>query len=144
MTGPDGGKITAKAYSGGIQTTKATGPMDWGDKCFLCSRSIGEGDPIGFYMGGADKTKMMRCHRNCLNEMEAAGGKPADYHNARQRHGAPPVQQPPEPKPPEEHHGAAWLAFESLEDYNDFTGKRGPIPKYTKVTIGGSVVQPGE
>ena len=148
MTGAGGGKITAKAYSTASAAGMAAGPLDWGDKCFLCSRHINIDTPPvearAFYPG---KNGMMLCHQRCLDEMMAAGGKPADFHRARREAGQAPVESAPEPeppKPPVKEQGAGWLAFEKLSDLTAYTAKNGEIPETVKVTVGNTLVQAGE
>lgn len=148
MTGPKGEKITAKAYSAASQVASSVGPLDWGDKCFLCSNTINIDTPPvdsrGFYVsrnGG-----MLLCHQKCLDEMNAAGGHPKDFHAARQAAGkaSTPSQAPPEPVPPTEVMGSSWLEFQTLQDMQAFIEKQGPIAPHVKVTVGGGLVQPGE
>lgn len=148
MTGPGGGKITAKAYSAAQTAGTAQGPLDWGDKCFLCSNTINiDTPPVDsreFYVGKSGS--MMLCHSKCIDEMNRAGGTPKDFHRAREAAGRPAIEPEAEEveiKPPVREQGAAWLAFEKLADYNAYIA-RTPIGDHVKVTIGNSLVQAGE
>lgn len=148
MTGPDGGKISASAYSAAANVTGAQGPLDWGDKCFLCGNSINIDTPPvearEFYVGKSGN--MMLCHSGCIDEMNRAGGTPKDFHAAWAARGKAIAPGPPpeEIKPPVAEQGAAWLAFEKLADLTAYTAKKGEIPAATKVTVGGAVIQAGE
>lgn len=144
MTGPGGGKIEAKAYSAASTISAAQGPLDWGDKCFLCGNSINIDtppvEPREFYIGKSGN--MMLCHSKCIGIMNERGGTPKDFHSGQPQT----VPGPPEPeiKPPVAEQGAAWLAFEKLADLTAYTAKKGEILSSTKVTVGGVVVQAGE
>lgn len=146
MTGPKGEKIAAKAYSA-AQTVNATaGPLDWGDKCFLCSCSINiDTPPVDsreFYVGKTGN--MMLCHSRCIQEMNQAGGTPRAFHEARAAAGKPAVEpEPVQAAPPRLEQGASWLAFDTLADLTAYTASH-EIPLSAKVTVGDSLVQPGE
>jgi hypothetical protein len=148
MTGPGGERITAKAYSAASAVNAAQGPLDWGDKCFLCSNSINIDtppvDPREFYVGKSGN--MMLCHSRCIAEMNEAGGTPKDFHQARAARGQPAItpQAPPEEiKPPVSEQGAAWLHFEKLADYNAYV-KVKAISSEVKITVGQQLLQAGE
>lgn len=147
MTGPDGGKLNARSYSAGATVNASAGPLDWGDKCFLCSQSINIDtppvDPREFYVGKTGG--MYMCHSSCVDTMNRAGGTPRDFHTARAASGEDltPKPEPVPPKPPVKEQGAGWLAFDCLADYDHYV-KTHQIPETTKVTIGGGLVQPGE
>lgn len=149
MTGPGGSKITAGAYSAASQVSGAASPLDWGDKCFLCSRTINiDTPPVDsreFYI--SKNGGMYLCHSTCITEMNIAGGTPKDYHQAKQRRGETVVPQAPEEdiKPPVQEQGAGWLHFEKLSDYNNYV-KVKTIPETTKVTVGpgSTLLQAGE
>ena len=70
---PQGG--TGKAFVSDASGTKTTAPQAFmQDKCFLCSRQIGESDPRQFYTGpkgGAGV--MMLAHTGCLHRFMANG-----------------------------------------------------------------------
>ncbi|ATN87642.1 hypothetical protein SEA_BEANWATER_219 [Mycobacterium phage BeanWater] len=147
MTTP--GKPAAHAYSAGSAPVTATSPLDFGDKCFLCSNTINIDTPPveqrDFYI--SKNGGMFLCHKTCLNEMESAGGTPRDFHEARARKGNPVAPTPPPaeaPKPPVVEQRAGWLHFEKLSDLTAYTAQHGDIPTSTKVTVGTSLVQPGE
>lgn len=149
MTGPGGGRISAKAYSAASQAGNAAGPLDWGDKCFLCSRTINIDtppvEPREFYI--SKNGGMLLCHSACINEMNVAGGTPRDFHEARQRAGKPAIEpeiQAEEIKPPVKEQGAGWLHFEKLADYNAYISKQGDIATHVKVTVGEQLLQAGE
>lgn len=148
MTGPGGGKIEAKAYSAASAVNSAQGPLDWGDKCFLCSNTINiDTPPVDSREFYVSKTgNMMLCHSRCIAIMNEAGGTPRDFHEARARSGEAVTPGPPpeEIKPPVREQGAGWLAFEKLADLTAYTAKNGEIPSTTKVTVGNSLVQAGE
>ena len=60
------------AADGGGKTTAPQAFMQ--DKCFLCSRQIGESDPRQFYTGPPGSTGvMMLAHTGCLNKFKANG-----------------------------------------------------------------------
>lgn len=149
MTGPGGGKITAGAYSAAQTAGTAQGPLDWGNKCFLCSNTINIDtppvDPREFYV--SPKTgKLMLCHSKCINDMNRAGGSPADFHRAREAAGIPAItpQAPAEEiKAPVSEQGAAWLHFEKLADYNAYIKVKN-IDETIKVTVGQQLLQAGE
>lgn len=148
MTGPGGGKITAHAYSAAQTAGTAQGPLDWGDKCFLCSNSINIDTPPvesrEFYVG--EGGRMMLCHSKCIDEMNRAGGTPKDFHMAREAAGVPsvtPSAPPEEIKPPVREQGAAWLHFEKLADYNAYVKVKN-IDETVKVTVGQQLLQAGE
>ena len=147
MTGPGGGKIQAKAYSAAQTAGTAQSPLDWGDQCFLCSRSINIDTPPvearEFYVG---KNGMYLCHSSCIAEMNAAGGTPRDFHMARQAAGKPAVEPEPEQvtiAPPVRKQGAGWLHFETLADYNAHV-RNNPIGEHVKITVGSQLLQAGE
>ena len=149
MTGPGGGKISAQSYSAGSMPQPARGPLDWGNKCFLCTRTINIDtppvEPREFYTSATGK--MLLCHQKCLYEMQAAGGTPRDYYQARRAAGKqdidPEVKAEPT-KPAVVEQAGAWLAFGSLRDYNAHIAAHGAIEESVKVTVGDSVVQVGE
>ncbi len=145
MTGP----AKARAYSAAQNTEAATGPLQFGDKCFLCSRTINIDtppvEPREFYIG--KNGGMYLCHQTCLNEMNAAGGTPKDFHAARRAAGKPEVE--PEANqvqinPPVQEQGAGWLHFEKLADLTAYTTAKGQIDESVKVTVGTSLIQAGE
>lgn len=147
MTGPGGGKIQAKAYSAAATAATAQGPLDWGDQCFLCSRSINIDTPPvearEFYVG---KNGMYLCHSSCISEMNRAGGTPRHFHEARAAAGKPAVEQDPvveEIVPPQRKQGAGWLHFEKLADYNAYV-KNNSVDDTVKITVGSQLLQAGE
>lgn len=127
------GKPTAQSFSAGVATEKGLSPLQWNDKCFLCSTPIGETDPRGFYQGAS---AMMLCHRGCLNVMATHGGKPADYHRAMA------AKDAPDPAPPVVSSGGpAWLEFPDLAALQVYTVTHGDIPRHLKVTVAGKIIQ---
>jgi len=150
MTGPGGGKITAQSYATNSSAGVAQSPLDWGDKCFLCSSKINiDTPPVDsreFYVSPRTG-KMMLCHSACVDLMNRSGGTPADFHRARQEQGKSSVEPTPEPEPvkePVREQGAAWLHFEKLSDYNAYVVKHGTIEDHVKVTVGNQLLQAGE
>jgi len=127
-------KPTASSFSAGLPTETGMSPLQWSDKCFLCSKDIGESDPRGFYQG--DST-MALCHRGCMNVMFTAGGKPADYHRAMEAKNAPSA-------PAESTAGPSWLEFPDLAALQAYTTDKGLIPAHVKVTVGKVVLQDGQ
>ena len=128
------GKPTAQSFSAGVATEKGLSPLQWNDKCFLCSTPIGETDPRGFYQGAS---AMMLCHRGCLNIMATHGGKPADYHQAMAAKDAPPPVTVAEPAGI----GPAWLDFPDMAALVSYVRDRGDIPAHVKVTVAGKTIQ---
>ena len=131
MTHPRG--VAAGTYSAGSAPVSSVSPLDFGDKCFLCSSVINIDtppvEPRGFYISPKTQ-KMALCHQRCIDDMEAAGGTPKDFHTARAQAGKPAVEPTPaqlDIKPPVVGQGAAWLHFEKGADYNDYVAKRGGI-----------------
>lgn len=151
MTNPTG-KPTAHSSAAAAKTTNGLSPLQWGDKCFLCGRTIGESDPIGFYQG---KNAMMRSHRGCLNQMEMVGGTPKDFHeyHAKKQARTEPVHQDvvnhraevsvSESETPVSSIQARNIQFDDLQQLMDFVEKRGRIPKNVRVNIGAWVIQRG-
>lgn len=133
------GKPTAQSFSAGMATERGLSPLQWNDKCFLCSAPIGETDPRGFYQGTA---AMMLCHRGCLNVMATHGGRPEDYHRAIAARDA------PDPAPVVEvadvRTGPSWLDFPDLAALQAFVAARGDISSQVKVTVAGNVIQAGD
>ena len=128
-------KPVAKTLSAGLETTQGLSPLQWSDKCFLCSREIGESDPRGFYQG---TNAMALCHRGCLVTMETHGGTPEDYHRALN----PPAQDGPAPiVGPTVAAGPSWLEFADLAALQAFTKLTGAIAPHVKVTVAGKVIQ---
>lgn len=139
-----------RAYSStAARDVQATaGPLDWGDKCFLCSNSINIDtppvEPREFYV--SPKTgKMLLCHSACIDIMNRNGGTPADFHRSREAAGvvATPGPPPEEIKPPTKEQGAAWLHFDKVADYNAYV-KAKDIDSSVKITVGTTVLQAGE
>lgn len=140
----DSGKTTAQSFSAGLATEKGMSPVQWGDKCFLCSQEIGETDPRQFYQG---RTGMMLCHSGCLHIMHAHGGKPLDYHRAMTapvpalvpgvRYAEPTTAAIDTPSSG----GPSWMLFADLAALQEFTRKNGDIPSHVKVTVNGVIVQ---
>jgi len=127
-------KPSAQAFSAGVATEKGLSPLQWSDKCFLCSREIAETDARQFYQG---KSAMMLCHTGCLNVMSANGGKPADYHRVMAGKTSPPSAEPG-------YTGPGWLDFPTLAALQDYVKAKGDIPSHIKVTVARSVIQAGE
>lgn len=125
----DMGKPTAQSSSAGINKEIGASPLHWNDKCFLCSREIGETDPRGFYQGSS---AMMLCHRGCLNLMNAHGGNPEDYHRAA-------LAGQGQPMPT----GPSWLDFPDLAAMVNYVRDKGDIPSGVKVTVAGKTIQDG-
>lgn len=148
MTGPNGSKISAGAYSAASQVSSAASPLDWGDKCFLCSRTINIDTPPvearEFWISPSNGGMYM-CHSKCISEMNQAGGTPRQFHESRSQRGQEVVPQAPaeEIKPPVQEQGPGWLHFEKLADYNAYV-KGNNIPDTTKVTVGTQLLQAGE
>lgn len=125
-----------------------------GDRCFLCGNTIGETDPIGFYQG---KSAMVRCHRGCINIMEAQGGTPKDFHRFMESKGRkqPPVHDKPVhqdvenekavvySQPAPEWSGPRSIKFDSFADLQTFVAARGVIPSHVRVAVGTYVMQAG-
>ena len=126
-------RATASSFSAGLSTETGLSPLQWSDKCFLCSNDIGESDPRGFYQGSS---AMMLCHRGCLNVMSTHGGTPADYHRAMTGQEAP-------SEPAVATGGPSWLEFPDLAALQAYTTSRGIIADHVKVTVGEVVVQAG-
>jgi hypothetical protein len=126
-------KPTASSFSAGLPTETGLSPLQWSDKCFLCSNDIGESDPRGFYQGSSS---MMLCHRGCLNVMSTHGGTPEDYHRATTGQEAP-------SQPAEATSGPSWLEFPDLAALQAYTTSKGLIPAHVKVTVGKVVLQAG-
>lgn len=135
---PGFGKPTAQSSSAAANTEVGAGPLQWSDKCFLCSAEIGEIDPRQFYMG---KASMMLCHTGCLNVMNSNGGKPADYHRAMGDKAVRATGLDPEVP---SYTGPGWLEFPDLSALADYLKGKGAIPDHVKVTVGRTVVQAGE
>lgn len=132
-------KPTARSYSASMTAEQAAGPMSWGDKCFLCSHTLGEADPRGFYVPNNNAAKMFLCHQHCLNVMYANGGHPRDYHQAMALKGTP----APAPDVEPEVTGPMNIRFDDLQQMQDYVAARGKIPAATKVYIGETLVQAG-
>ena len=128
-------KPAAQSFSAGINKEVGASPLHWNDKCFLCGVEIGETDPRQFYMG---KSAMMLCHTGCLNVMNSNGGKPADYHRAMGDNAVKAVGLEAG------YTGPGWLDFPDLSAVADYVNDQGAIPDHVKVTVAGTVVQPGE
>lgn len=128
------GKASAQSFTAGVASEKGLSPLQWSDKCFLCSTLIEETDPRGFYSGS---NAMMLCHRGCLIVMETHGGKPEDYHRAVEAKKNPPVVQGGVPSSG----GPGWLEFPNLAALQAYTRLKGDIPDTVKVTVAGKVVQ---
>lgn len=125
---------TASSFSAGLPTETGLSPLQWSDKCFLCSNDIGESDPRGFYQGSAT---MMLCHRGCLNIMDTHGGAPADYHRAMTGQEGP-------SEPAVAPNGPSWLDFPDLTALQAYVSTRGIIARDVKVTVGKVVLQSGQ
>jgi hypothetical protein len=163
---PNPGKPTARAYSAASHVTAGLSPMDWGDKCFLCSREIAEGAPQGFYR--SRKGGFYRCHRGCLQTLEAQGGHPRDYHRFMAEKHAAPVHDVPTPMPPvapapvvpadldpdelppdpntaaeATYNGPRSIKFNDFAHMQQFISSRGPIPKSVRVYVGETCMQAG-
>lgn len=108
-------------------------PLQWSDKCFLCSNMIEETDPRGFYQGS---NAMMLCHRGCLNVMASHGGKPADYHRAMTATTGDATSFTVTASG-----GPAWLDFPTLSALQAYTRLKGDIPAGVKVTVAGQTIQ---
>lgn len=150
-------KPTARSYSAAVKTTQGLSPLQWGDKCFLCGNTIAEGAGEGFYQ--SKKGGFYRCHRGCLNTMEAAGGHPRDFHRVKEEQRAnraasqPPVHDKPviaerpeldeDELPPQEYRGPRSIKFNDLQHMQDYTAAKGPIPQHVRVSIGDYVIQSG-
>lgn len=133
MTGPK--KPAAQSFSAGINKEVGDSPLHWNDKCFLCGVEIGETDPRQFYMG---KAAMMLCHTGCLNVMNTNGGKPADYHRAMGDAVVASTGLDPG------YTGPGWIDFPDLQALQAHIRDNGEIPGHVKVTVGSTVIQPGE
>jgi hypothetical protein len=137
------GKPSAQSFSAGMATETGLSPLQWNDKCFLCSVEIGETEPRQFYQGTA---AMMLCHSGCLNVMNTHGGKPADYHQAMSAR-QDPAAAPATPTWTVEaagRSGPAWLDFPDMTALISYVRDRGDIPAHVKVTVAQAVVQAGE
>lgn len=134
-------KQEARAYSVASSPTKATGPLAFGDKCFLCGHQIGESAPRGFYTG-KDGTKMMLCHRGCLDALDRVGGDPKELYRLREAKDArvANVPAPPEPETPEPvsvtSPGVSNIKFTDFAHMQQFIAERGEIPAHIGVYVG--------
>lgn len=126
----------ARSYSAATTSTKAAGPLSWGDKCFLCGNSIGETDPRGFYTG-ENNNAMIIAHRGCLDALAAAGGDPKKLYEMREAAGkaGPPAGPDAEPVSVNTP-GVSNIKFATFGDMQDFISTRGPIPPGVGVYIG--------
>lgn len=159
-------KTTARSYSAASQTTRGLNPLDWGDKCFLCSREIAEGAPQGFYR--SRKGGFYRCHRGCLNIMDTNGGHPKDFHQFMAQKKSPPIHDTPTPVPPVEpavvvpadldedelppdparavestYNGPRSIKFNDFTHMQSFIAQKGPIPASVRVFVGETCLQAG-
>lgn len=134
------GKPAAQSFSAGMTTETGLSPLQWNDKCFLCSVEIGETEPRQFYQG---KAAMMLCHTGCLNVMNTHGGKPADYHRVMAARQAP-AATPAWTVEAGDRSGPAWLDFPDMTALVSYIKDRGEIPAHVKVTVAQAVVQAGE
>lgn len=138
------GRPTARSSSAGMTTETGLSPLQWNDKCFLCSAEIGETEPRQFYQG---KAAMMLCHTGCLNVMNTHGGKPADYHRVMAERAQPaptPAGTPEFTVEAGSRSGPAWLDFPDMTSLVSYIREKGDIPAHVKVTIAKAVVQAGE
>jgi hypothetical protein len=126
-------KPEARSYSAASQSTKAAGPLAYGDKCFLCGNLIGESDPRGFY---TEHNSMMIAHRGCLDALDAVGGDPKKLYEMRLAQSNPaspgPGAEPVSVNSP----GVSNIKFETFGDMQVFISQRGPIPANIGVYIG--------
>lgn len=130
------GKPTAQSFSAGLNTETGLSPLHWSDKCFLCSKGIGETDQRQFYQG---KSAMMLCHTGCLHIMNAHGGKPVDYHRAMEAVPASSIGLTEGG-----YTGPGWLDFPDMAALVSYVKTSGDIPAHVKVTVAKAVIQAGE
>lgn len=144
-------KPTARTYGAAGNKSTSFDLVSSGDRCFLCGRTIGETDPIGFYQG---KSAMVRCHRGCINIMEVQGGTPKDFHRFMESKNQPPIHDKPVHAdvvseksvveiPEKEWTGPRSIKFDDFDHMQSFISQRGPIPSSVRVTVGDYVMQAG-
>lgn len=146
-------KVTASTTAAGVRKSTSFDIAGSGDKCFLCGNTIGEGAPIGFYQG---KNAMLRCHRGCINVMDAQGGTPKAFHEFMSSKGKsqPPAHDKPVHQdvealkleveaPADEWRGPRSIQFDSFVALQNFIVRKGAIPAQVRVTIGTYVMQAG-
>ena len=149
--GSPGNRQTARTYSAASKTTKGLSPLDWGDKCFLCGKTIAEAAPRGFH---AMKNSQVLCHRGCIDTMMIAGGHPRDFHRVMEARNQPPVHDKPVHQDVEaakavvletieEYKGPRSIKFDSLPAMQTYIAAKGPIPDFVRVAIGAYVIQAG-
>lgn len=164
--GPRSSQPTARSYSAAAKTTQGLSPLQWGDKCFLCGREIPEGGQQGFYQ--SRKGGFYRCHRGCLNIMQAQGGHPRDFHAFMEAKHAAPVHDAPVPMDPvapaaavpgdldadelppnpgvaaeATWNGPRSIKFNDFGHMQQFISQRGPIPKSVRIFVGETCLQAG-
>ena len=117
---------------------KAPDPTTWGDKCFLCSKEIGESDPRGFYTG-KDGKAMMLAHRGCLNRFEATGGLVPGV-DVELGDRIPPVVEDVSPavvaiEEGDTRTGPSQIRFTSFDHMQNYILTRGPVPSGVRVWL---------
>jgi hypothetical protein len=148
-------KPTASAYSASVNSTRGLSPLDWGDKCFLCGNTIGEGAQQSFWQH--PKGGFYRNHRGCQDKMDMVGGTPRAFHEyieAQAKKKAPSQHVQPEPAPPapeleddqptvNTYKGPKVIQFEDFGHLQRHIAQSGPLPSFVRVLVGEYVMQAG-